>query len=153
MEDIVFLNFFFSYMEGGGVGVDVLYGNKILSAPKWHTRLPGGIYNWKEFTTLLEKQGVKYSHPSENVDVSKRLYFIPGNTEEENYYDFHAVVHVAEIGEKLSVTFPDANGCVLDAIKAELSIYNSLPGDKPFLHRYITDPGIKLSSTLAIFTE
>ena len=48
--------------------------------------------------------------------------------------------------KQLSVTDPDKNLCLVSLLQDSLKAYNALPNDKPFIHRYITDLGVSLSS-------
>jgi hypothetical protein len=74
------------------------------------------------------------------------VYFVPGNTSDEDPWAYHATVFIADDGVKLSASSPSANGCILSVLKASLNLYSTLAENKPFLHRYITDEGLEKSS-------
>ena len=150
IKGVVFLNFLFTH-EDGGISVDIYAGKEILQVPLWHTRLPKGVYTIKQLEQMLEKvnkelgQALFKEKPPADVDVRKRLYLIHGNTEEENPWDEHATIYVAEYGEKLSVISPKTNECLISILSDYIDGYSALPENKPFIHRFITDLGVKMS--------
>src|SRR5262249_39056049 len=146
-EELLFLNFFFSIRGDGGLGVDVLAGHELFRAPVWHAIVPKGIYSWAALSKILEERGADASDPPPDVDVTKRLYFVPSHDDEGQplEHQVHGMFYVAEVGEKLSVTAPEKNLCIVALLQDSLRPYNALPESRPFLHRYITDLGVKKS--------
>jgi hypothetical protein len=71
-------------------------------------------------------------------------FFVKGDTDPESLE--HAGV-VAKIGSKLSRSLPTENGCILDLFQDSLRKYSRVENGRPFLHRFITGSGNRLSSS------
>ncbi len=141
-----YLNFFFAPSATGSVNVDILLGEgkEITTANFWHTPLPGGVYNWNNLVSMLEKTKMRQpiSSPPEDVDVSRRLYFASKNNP-AIAGDQHGHVTVMEYGARLSVQYPEANRCIIDAVKDQLYKYEIQSPESSFLHKMIVDKSDK----------
>jgi hypothetical protein len=96
IKEAKILNFFFGFDTDSRIAVDILVGDKeeITSVPLFHTRLPGGIYDWPHLVEFIrthnlgpgvgpEQKASLTKSPSPGVDVSRRLYSIEGNEIDE----------------------------------------------------------------------
>jgi hypothetical protein len=75
--------------------------------------------------------------PGENVEPEREFMHPQLRKEEVETYSGHEVLSLARSADKLSVSDPDVNGCIVGTLKNELARYSLKPG-KGFVHRYIT---------------
>jgi hypothetical protein len=48
---------------------------------------------------------------------------------------------ITGLGDELSITDPNANGCILSSIAVALNEFTTTVNNRPLVHRYVTDAG------------
>lgn len=50
---------------------------------------------------------------------------------------------ITGLGDELSITDPNANGCILSSIAVALNEFTTTVNNRPLVHRYVTDAGLE----------
>jgi hypothetical protein len=127
----------------GGIGADLVMGEVSDLSQVYHPKTCAdeeafnfGLASWQKIFAIFDEKEVIRQNPSD-LTRCYRIY-------DDEHYD--PTPYQVTFGERLSINYPDVNGCILNALRPELITFDKVT---PFVHRYVTDWGVWYLSAIA----